>query len=196
MISKSWVQLELKFETEATKKSKSVRLRSGQFTVEAGLALIKQMKSPSPRLRLFSRGNITCVNCGVEGYMFYMEKNAADLVAEPHLTLYGKTKDGKEVMMTWDHIIPRSIGGGNSPANAQCMCTTCNENKGANLTIFEIAKIVSSPNALEMFKLVEPINFTQKVSGRVATTIQSEKQYCNTMFKLLKNKRKAMLATS
>jgi 5-methylcytosine-specific restriction endonuclease McrA len=47
-----------------------------------------------------------------------------------HLNLYAMREDGVEVLMTQDHILPSSLGGGNQSRNLQTMCHRCNERKG------------------------------------------------------------------
>jgi 5-methylcytosine-specific restriction endonuclease McrA len=48
------------------------------------------------------------------------------------LNLYA-IKDGLEVLMTSDHIIPRSKGGPTILENLQPMCHICNGRKGNNM---------------------------------------------------------------
>ena len=48
----------------------------------------------------------------------------------PHLNLWALTKKDGLVMMTQDHILPRSRGGSNGQHNLQTMCTQCNSAKG------------------------------------------------------------------
>ena len=76
-------------------------------------------------LKVFFRSH-TCVKCGIEGQYFAMESTGND---NPHFNLYA-LKDGKEVLMTKDHIIPRSRNGKDIMSNFQTMCITCNQEKG------------------------------------------------------------------
>lgn len=76
-------------------------------------------------LKLFFR-NHTCVRCGIEGQYFAMESTGND---NPHFNLYA-IKDGKEVLITKDHIIPRSRNGKDVISNYQTMCFSCNQEKG------------------------------------------------------------------
>lgn len=48
----------------------------------------------------------------------------------PHLNLWAVDANNKLVMMTQDHILPRSKGGNNGQHNLQTMCTHCNSAKG------------------------------------------------------------------
>ena len=79
-------------------------------------------------LKLFFR-NHTCVKCGIEGQYFVIEQGDG---GNPYFNLYA-LKNGKEVSMTKDHIIPRSKGGKDIMSNFQTMCITCNQEKGNKL---------------------------------------------------------------
>lgn len=77
------------------------------------------------RAKVFHKKGIMCVNCGVEGNFFALEKDKGGGL---HLDLYGLI-DGEEVLITIDHIIPKSKGGVNKMINFQTMCKLCNEMK-------------------------------------------------------------------
>lgn len=47
--------------------------------------------------------------------------------------MYALNEHGHEVLMTRDHIIPRSRGGSEGLENMQTMCTKCNSKKGNKL---------------------------------------------------------------
>jgi hypothetical protein len=64
------------------------------------------------------------------------------------INLYG-IRDGDEVMLTWDHLLPKSLGGSNRMENAQCMCFTCNNHKRNRLTLKELIEVAAGP--LERF---------------------------------------------
>ena len=83
------------------------------------------MNMASDRLKLFFN-NHTCVKCGIEGKFFAMESNGND---NPHFNLYA-IDNGKEILMTKDHIIPKSMGGKDKMDNYQTMCIRCNMEKG------------------------------------------------------------------
>ena len=84
-------------------------------------------KRTSQRLLLF-RENHICVDCGIEGNLFVLESHHKG--ETPHMNLYAVDADGKMVLMTKDHIFPRSKGGLNVMENYQTMCQICNANKG------------------------------------------------------------------
>ena len=50
-----------------------------------------------------------------------------------HLNLYAVDDNGDEILMTKDHIMPRSKCGIDDISNYQTMCKLCNEAKGNKL---------------------------------------------------------------
>lgn len=87
----------------------------------------------SLRYRTFEKG-ASCVVCGRVGNYFRLEKHALHANIENnswHFNLYGINHDGTEVLMTKDHILPKSKGGKNHISNLQTMCTKCNGKKGS-----------------------------------------------------------------
>ena len=76
------------------------------------------------------QNNLTCVGCGLEGEYFFKERYKDSNSNIWHLNLYG-VKNGKEILFTKDHIIPKSKGGLNTMSNLQTMCYGCNHEKGS-----------------------------------------------------------------
>jgi len=77
------------------------------------------------RAKIFYKKGLVCTICGVKGYFFALE---IDKGKGQHLNLYGYINN-EEVLMTIDHIIPKSKGGSNDLINYQTMCKICNESK-------------------------------------------------------------------
>lgn len=86
------------------------------------------------RIRTYHAHGVECVCCGMAGEYFAAERFADS--KKYHLNFYG-VKDGKEVMMTADHRIPRSKGGKNCLENYQPMCSPCNSRKGSKMIFTE-----------------------------------------------------------
>jgi 5-methylcytosine-specific restriction endonuclease McrA len=82
----------------------------------------------SDRYRLFKERGIKCVKCGIKGRYFALEKQLPKSELY-HFNLYAIDIDNKEVLMTKDHIIPKSKGGRSFIDNYQTLCTRCNMSK-------------------------------------------------------------------
>ena len=67
-----------------------------------------------------------CVSCGIKGNKFFLEKNSNDKF--PHFNFYAVNGDEK-ILMTKDHILPKSFGGEDRHSNYQTMCEVCNNLK-------------------------------------------------------------------
>lgn len=92
------------------------------------------IKLTSQRYQTFLNSGIVCVTCGIEGSFFGVEAFPPDILeGYYHVNLYA-IKDGGEVLMTKDHIVPKSKGGKNHLSNYQTMCSVCNVEKGSKTT--------------------------------------------------------------
>jgi len=89
------------------------------------------IKGNSQRYQTFFTKGCKCVVCGIEGKYFAKERHLQDKTY--HLNLYAVDDNGDEILMTKDHIIPRSKGGIDDISNYQTMCKLCNEAKGNKL---------------------------------------------------------------
>lgn len=74
-------------------------------------------KTNQVNIRLFKKKGITCINCGEKGYFFKKIGKSYILFTE------------NNIMMTKDHIFPKSKGGSNNLQNLQPMCSKCNSEK-------------------------------------------------------------------
>lgn len=106
---------------------------SGSQPVSIMVNNVKHMvKLNSLRLQCFKK-SLTCVRCGIVGSIMVLDKfRASSRIPSAHFNLYAE-KDGKWIMMTKDHIVPRSKGGSNHIDNLQTMCEYCNCKKGDTL---------------------------------------------------------------
>ncbi len=118
-----------------------VYLRKGTFKPQDVLEFIgdyKKMylgvdvKMGSLRYQTFQK-SLTCKRCGVEGKFFALEKHRNGQSDRFHFNLYAIDDNGDELLMTKDHIVPRSKGGPNHVTNMQTMCTVCNGIKDNNI---------------------------------------------------------------
>ena len=85
----------------------------------------------SKRLQTFKFKGIRCAKCGIEGSYFSVDRfGRVRPDSPPHLNLYAVNEFGHSVLMTHDHIIPKSKGGADELYNTQTMCVNCNVEKG------------------------------------------------------------------
>lgn len=89
------------------------------------------IKGNSQRYQTFFTKGCKCVVCGIEGKYFAKERHLQN--KSYHLNLYAVDDNGDEILMTKDHIMPRSKGGIDDISNYQTMCKLCNEAKGNKL---------------------------------------------------------------
>ena len=92
----------------------------------------KEVGVKSNRLRCFKFHGIECKHCGIVGVFFAIERSHEGHDTW-HLNLYAHNQYGHEVLMTADHIVPRSRGGSNELENLQTLCTKCNHKKDNKL---------------------------------------------------------------
>ncbi len=130
--------------------------RAGLLSVETVVAQLgrhyrsfhrRRVWMDDARYRLFA-DNLSCVRCGVVGLYFAVERSARrdkttrtwkPCLSSPwHLNLYALNAQGHEVLMTKDHIVPKSKGGPNCDSNYQTMCTKCNNHKADKTTELEL----------------------------------------------------------
>lgn len=89
------------------------------------------------KMKAFHFHGTKCAKCGLEG-LFFMNADSGEEAID--LNLFGLVdaeKDGEQgvrlIMLTVDHIMPLSKGGGNHQENLQVMCKNCNGEKGSRL---------------------------------------------------------------
>lgn len=93
----------------------------------------KKVYLNSLRYKVFKKFGTKCVTCGIEGAYFALEQCIGVSEDRAHFNLYALDADKKEIMLTKDHIIPRSKGGKDRLDNLQPMCSFCNLNKADTL---------------------------------------------------------------
>ena len=103
--------------------------RRGYPIFVRGYNHIVEVPMGSHRYQLFAEKGTKCVSCGIVGIYFALERGQKDNPKRFHFNLYGRDKRGYEVMITKDHIVPRSKGGKNRLSNYQPMCYRCNQKK-------------------------------------------------------------------
>jgi len=107
------------------------------------------VKANSDRYILFKEKGLKCAHCNfVATYAKLMIVNET----RAHFNFYGLDDDGQEVMLTKDHIIPKSFSNSNNSlssfidtqSNYQPMCKKCNQKKKDELDF----DLCSDPNGV------------------------------------------------
>lgn len=125
------------------------------------------VKMDSQRYYVF-RESLNCHYCNIEGVKFCKERTR---FLDPkrvnnssyHFNLYAVV-DGEDVLMTKDHVIPRSEGGRDIVSNYVTCCTKCNNEKGStsydefvSLKKEEL-KLLSNEESLHKNNLIEMLD--------------------------------------
>lgn len=109
----------------------------GQKHVEKEYDGLK-VKMDSDRYITFAKKGIRCAICGIEGKYFALEQHYKNNNSDRwHFNLYALDLNGNEILMTKDHIIPKSNKGKNHIDNYQTMCTICNVKKGITFSVVQ-----------------------------------------------------------
>lgn len=121
-------------------------IREAKFNLSEVLPYIGRGKSPkvfagrvvrmnSVRYQVFKKDGTKCKKCGIKGVFFALEKDRfVEGDSGYHLNLYALNKNGEEVLMTKDHVLPKSKGGSDKLSNLQTMCIHCNNAKGDKIS--------------------------------------------------------------
>jgi len=120
------------------------------------------------------RESLKCVVCGLEGTVMSLERGKSD-TGQPHFNLYAVLPSGKRVLLTKDHIEPRSKGGQDAGPNFQTMCTVCNGLKSNyRLTLEQVQRLRLAANELAGSQLPEvPKGTVRLVLDRLAERMSS-----------------------
>jgi hypothetical protein len=103
------------------------------------------VKMTGERMQLFHRTQ-KCACCFLLGDHFWLEKSG---FFSWHFNLYGYNRDSKPIMLTMDHILPKSKGGKTTPDNLQLLCSRCNKiKKNLVISLEDLRKkVVSKENS-------------------------------------------------
>lgn len=161
-----WIILEEKY---LHSKKKSPYLRTATYSIDEVLPYIGDYEKEydgdwiymgSQRYQNFAKHGVECVVCGLKGEFFAKERcKNQDYY---HFNLYAYDQNGREVMMTKDHIIPKSKGGKNELDNYQPMCKKCNSHKGNKNDINYIRESIELPNSCNQCYFCSPKEEEQK----------------------------------
>lgn len=126
----SWVEVDE--ESLDKKDARKIRLETS-FKKFDGVEVLSGLLG----YKVFKEKGVKCAcpKCETKGEYFALERTPGPGKSKYnhwHFNLYGNDKFGKEVMITKDHINPKSKGGDNELSNLQPMCISCNTKKGSS----------------------------------------------------------------
>ena len=108
-----------------------------KISAPSGVALWKTCMETYKPLR--------CWECGVEADRFIVKHHRNDQKKPPVLELFAHT--GKSlVMMTRDHIVPKSLGGLDDVANLRPGCEKCNGRRKSTMNAEDTAFMINNPH--------------------------------------------------
>lgn len=122
---------------------------------------------------------IRCWKCGCEADRWVVGKGQGDKIGRPVMNLFAykfvpstKKRAGyhKLVMMTRDHIIPKSLGGVDRIANLRPGCEDCNSQRGSKMTKGDKKFMERHP------ELIDPIRAAKGEATRKRLEEEAEKR--------------------
>jgi len=112
-------------ESELTEKLRIAISEDSRIELDGHL-----ISTNSDRYKLYITKGCTCVRCGLKATFWALQDNSGKHTNQQlHLNLYG-VNNGRVIMMTKDHILPKFRGGADHIDNYQPLCETCNKAKG------------------------------------------------------------------
>ena len=130
------------------------------ISLETGISLIgtdfsvhgTKINTTGKRLMLIRHsGHDSCYMCNKKVTHFNIECQRGELQVETSslvLNPYTVDSNGNQILMTWDHIYPRCLGGSDTPENSALCCQECNNEKGQKVDEAVIAHVLKYPAAL------------------------------------------------
>ena len=129
----------------------------------------------SHRIKMLIEGKMICAECGIKANHIYLERHINDLLADFNFNVYGINAAGVEVLMTWDHILPKSLQGSDHAANAQCMCSECNVKKGNKISLQELVALASHERNISIVKAHADVPKLSKLENIWITILKARK---------------------
>lgn len=169
MIYHATINLEAGFQVLA--EPKHARLVNGRHvSLPSGARLFEHLRATGTPIK--------CWSCGIEANCFISNKGKNDKVGPAVLDLFAMKSDGP-VLMTRDHIIPKSYGGVNDVANLRVGCGPCNHDRGNELEAGDIEFMRAHPELVRSdgkFKLEDHVTFVAKSSGANEYTLAEQEE--------------------
>ena len=136
----------------------------------------EEVRMNTATLKTFALHGTKCSKCELEGLYFALERTPNNKQDNKfHFNLYGKNEKGEEVLLTKDHILPKSKGGKSTQENLQTMCQVCNLDKGAK--VVSVEHIHVSNLIVEEKNKISAENFLGTVNANIDNNKLSDKDF-------------------
>jgi hypothetical protein len=143
---------------------RSLSLEEGFSLVNSGEVLINGKEfSRCKGFSLFNHYHATgraifCPYCEAHANQWVLTRHKNDKANSPVLELFGETADGHLVMMTRDHIIPKSFYGYDVIENLRPMCELCNHSRGNHMDREAIRFMLLNPGLYDSRRFLTETN--------------------------------------
>lgn len=119
------------------------------------------------------QNDITCYQCGLLADRWILERGVNEPPGKPIMNLYGQNSNGHFVMMTRDHIIPKSLGGVDLVQNLRPACDTCNANRGNALNAADRKFMLAHPELIDDNRVHQGRYHMQEQISKMKTPLPS-----------------------
>lgn len=121
------------------------------------------------------KNGLECKCCGMKAQFAAIEK-IDKKQRYCFINFYGVNADGEEVMLTKDHIYPRSLGGFNNISNYQVLCMKCNLAKSSKTDLTPQQAVLKGYTSNERIELVKEFREQKVLLQRLrALTLEKER---------------------
>lgn len=120
-----------------------------RYAIVQSKTQIFHVKARNKKYQVFKR-NPYCMLCGLEGQYFLLQRQIEVGPNSGHFNMFADV-DGKPILFTKDHILPKSRGGPNDMYNLCTLCEPCNQSKADNVVEIKSAE----PQYSKIEKLIE-----------------------------------------
>lgn len=128
----------------------------------------------SERYENFYYHGCKCAKCGVEAEFAALEKDVCSK-DKYHINLYALV-NGKERLLTKDHIYPRSKGGYDALINYQVLCDKCNSSKGDKTELTPESALERGYTSIERMNAVKRLETAKKEVSYYEQTLALKRQ--------------------
>lgn len=111
---------------------------------------------------------IRCWHCNTQADRWVAEKGRRDKIGNAVLNLYARN-----ILMTRDHILPKSLGGVDAVANLRPGCSPCNEKRGNEVSPEVIRFAQEHPELVDEGRIAHGLESLQRALAPLRYTVET-----------------------